>query len=255
MSIEQTVDALWAGQQRGDVFPAQWRGTLSVDEGYRVQLAILERKLARGERQAGWKAGLTADAMRELFGASEPVFGYLLQSNRLASGHAFPVSELRAPMLEHELMLALGADLSGPDATPESAAAAVASVAPAFEVVEQRGADMKADLPLALTDNVAQRAFVHGTAVALAPGFDFGAVQAEVRVNGEAKARVTGREVIDNQLRTLAWLANTLHRFGRRLQAGQVVLSGSFTKPMPIAAGDRFETVFSGIGPVAATFR
>jgi 2-keto-4-pentenoate hydratase len=255
VSIEQIIDALWLSQQRGDVFPGQWRGKLGLHEGYRVQLAILGRKVAGGERQAGWKAGLTADAMRELFGAREPVFGYLLESARLPSRHAFRLGELRTPMLEHELMLTLRADLSGPAATPEDATRALASVAPAFEIVEQRGADMKADLALAVTDNVAQRAFVHGAARALPPGFDFGQVEAEVRVNGEVKARLIGREVIDNQTRTLAWLANTLHRFGRRLEAGQVVMSGSFTKPMPIAAGDRFETVFSGVGAVSATFR
>jgi 2-keto-4-pentenoate hydratase len=254
MTTEQTVEALWAHQQRGDVFPAEWRGKLDMDEAYRVQLGILERKLGRGERQAGWKVGLTADSMREMFGGKEPVFGYLLESGSIASGHAFRFAELRSPMVENEILVTLSADLSGPDATPEGASRAIGTIAPAFEIVEMRGADMRVDLPLALTDNVAQRAFVHGAASPFSDKLDFGDVRATVRINGEVKATPLGREAIDNQLRTVAWLANALHRYGRRLQAGQRIMTGSFTKPLPVSPGDSFETEFSGIGAVRVSF-
>jgi 2-keto-4-pentenoate hydratase len=152
------------------------------------------------------------------------------------------------------LLITLASDLSGPNASADDARKAVASIAPAFEIIEMRGADMKADLPLAISDNVAQRAFVHGAPIAFTPNFDFGGVRAEVRINGELKHSSLGREAIDNQLQTLAWLANALHRFGKRLQAGQCVMTGSFTKPLPVAVGDRFETTFSGVGVVAAGF-
>jgi 2-keto-4-pentenoate hydratase len=254
MTTEQTVQALWERQQGGDVFPEAWRGKLDLAEAYRVQLGILQRRLAQGERQAGWKVGLTADAMREMFGGKEPVFGYLLESGSIASGHSFRLAELRSPMVENELLITMGQDLAGPNATAEDARRAIATVAPAFEIVELRGADMRADLPLAITDNVAQRAFVHGTPVALSPALDFGEVRAVVSVNGEVKASPLGRESIDNQLRTIAWLANALYRYDRGLQAGQRIMSGSFTKPMPISAGDTYETRFSGIGTVRATF-
>jgi 2-keto-4-pentenoate hydratase len=254
MSTEQTVQSLWEHQQRGDVFPEAWRGKLDLAEAYRVQLGILDRRLAQGERQAGWKVGLTADAMREMFGGKEPVFGYLLESGSVASGHTFRLAELRSPMVENELLVTMGQDLAGPNARPEDARRAIATVAPAFEIVEMRGADMRADLPLAITDNVAQRAFVHAAPVPLPPALDFGEVRAVVSVNGEVKATPLGREAIDNQLRTIAWLANALHRFGQRLQAGQRVMTGSFTKPMPVDAGDTYETQFSGIGSVRVTF-
>src|SRR5512134_1765169 len=221
MTTEQTVEALWAHQQRGDVFPAEWRGKLDMDEAYRMQLGILERKLARGERQAGWKVGLTADSMREMLGGKEPVFGYLLESGIIASGDAFRFAELRTPMVENEILVTLKQDLSGPNATPEAAARGIATIAPAFEIVEMRGADMRVDMALAITDNVAQRAFVHSTAIPYSGKLDFGDVRATVRINGEVKANPLGREVIDNQLRTVAWLAKALHRYGRKLQAGQ----------------------------------
>lgn len=254
MATEQTAQALYESQQRGDVFPAAWIGKLDMNEAYRVQLAIMQLKLAKGERQAGWKVGLTADSMREMFGGKEPVFGYLLESGSFASGHRFQFGELRKPAVEHEILITLKTDLSGPNATIEQAKQAVGTIAPAFEIVEMRGADMKADLPLAITDDVAQRAFVHGTPIPFSSSLDFGAVLAEVKVNGEVKAEALGRECIDNQLQTLAWLANSLHRHGRKLTAGQRIMTGSFTKPMPVAQGDRYETAFSGIGEVKVSF-
>jgi len=254
MSTEQCVEALLDSHRRGDHFPQAWRGKLDLNEGYRVQLGLLDRKVASGERQAGWKAGLTADVMREMFGGKEPVFGYLLESGEIASGHAFAFSQLRTPMVENELLVTMGKDLFGPDASLQDAARAIATIAPALEIVEMRGPDMRADMPLAITDNVAQRAFVHGAAIPFSDQLDLGAVRAEVRVNGEVKATPLGREAIDNQLQTIAWLANALHRYGRRLEAGQRIMTGSFTKPMPIAQGDSYETSFSGIGQVRASF-
>jgi len=254
MSTEQCIEALWESHQRGDFFPQAWRGKLELPEAYRVQLGLLDRKVAQGERQAGWKVGLTADAMREMFGGEEPVFGYLLESGSIGSGHAFRFAELRTPMVEHELLITLAQDLSGPDATAQDARRVVATIAPALEIVEMRGPNMREDMPLAIADNVAQRAFVHGTAIPLSSKLDLGDIRAIIRINGEVKANPLGREAIDDQLHTLAWLANALHRYGRRLQAGQCIMTGSFTKPMPIAQGDIVETTFSDIGAVTASF-
>jgi 2-keto-4-pentenoate hydratase len=254
MTTKETVQALSRSHQRGNFFPDEWKGKLDLDEGYRVQLGLLDLKLARGERQAGWKVGLTADAMRELFGGKEPVFGYLLESGDIQSGHAFVFAELRSPLVENELLITMRGDLSGPGATAETARRAIATIAPALEIVEMRGPDMRVDMPLALTDNVAQRAFVHGIAVPFDPVLDLGGIRATVTVNGSVRIAATGREVIDNQLQTLAWLANVLHRYGRRLERGQRIMTGSFTKPVPVTPGDTIETHFSGIGSVTARF-
>jgi 2-oxopent-4-enoate/cis-2-oxohex-4-enoate hydratase len=254
MTDEQIVQALWNCHQQGDFFPDAWKGKLDLEQAYRVQLGLLEMKLAHGEQQAGWKVGLTADTMREMFGGKEPVFGHLLESSSVPSGHMFEIAGLRNPMVENEILVTMGDDLSGPDATLAQARQAMASIAPAFEIVELRGADMRVDLPLAVTDNVGQYAFVHGEPIELLPDFDLGAIRAEVRVNGEVVENALGGDVMDNQVQTVAWLANTLHRYGRRLQAGQRIMSGSFTKPAPVKAGDAVETHFIGVGTVAASF-
>jgi len=254
MNPEHIVDSLWSSFQRGNFLPDEFKGKLTLDDAYPIQLGMLARKLASGESQAGWKVGLTAPQMREMFRNPEPVFGHLLESARKDSGHRFTHAALRTPAVENELLITLGKDLSGPDATPEQARAAIATVAPALEIVELGRADMRSDLALAISDNVAQLAFVHGAPVPVAAGMDFGAVQARVEIDGEVVADVAGRDVIDNQLQTLAWLANVLCRFGRSLRAGDRIMTGSFTKPLPVSAGTSVRTTFAGIGTVEARF-
>jgi 2-keto-4-pentenoate hydratase len=254
MSTEQCIQEIWESHQRGDYFPKAWRGKLDLDEAYRVQLGLLDRKIARGERQAGWKVGMMSKAMRELLGGKEPIFGYLLQSGRIQSGHAFSFTDLTSPMVEHEILITLARDLSGPNATPEQARRAIGTLAPAFEIIEMRGENVLADLPLFVIDNIGQRAFVHGEDSTPPSDLEFGNVRAEIRVNGEIVATPLGREAIDNQLQTLAWLANALHRHGRRLQAGQVIMSGTFVKPTSVARNDVFQTKFSDVGIVRASF-
>jgi 2-keto-4-pentenoate hydratase len=114
---------------------------------------------------------------------------------------------------------------------------------------------MRADMPLGVADAVAQWGYVTGTAVTPYPkDLDLGQVRVEMQKNGEVVERVTGKEVIDNQLDSIAWLANHLAEYGLALEPGQRIMSGSFTKPTPIAKGDRWESSFSGIGSVSATF-
>jgi 2-keto-4-pentenoate hydratase len=67
--------------------------------------------------------------------------------------------------------------------------------------------------------------------------------------------RATGAEVMGTPLASVAWLANRLADFGRRLDAGMRVMSGSFTRQYAVDhAGDEVEARFAPFGPVAAHF-
>src|SRR5260221_5113873 len=149
------VTSFAAARERGEYFPAGWFDRLSLDDAYRIQLALIAR---RGARRVGWKVGLTAQAIQQQFGVHEPVFGCLLADGRIESGHAFRAEELIAPGFENELCVVVARDLA-PGATFADVAAAVDRVHPAFEVIETRG-DLTNQLALALADNAQQKAFV-----------------------------------------------------------------------------------------------
>lgn len=254
MKLQETIDLLWRSTQNWASPAAALQKTLTFPEAYRAQLGVLARWQAAGEKLGGWKIGASAEGARKALGLEAPISGYLLASRHFSSGQTFTHAALRRPIIESELCFTIGKRLAGPNMTRAQVLDAVAAVAPAFEVVDMR-LDMRADMPLGIADDVAQWGYVTGTALAPYPStLDLRQVAVEMKRNGETVEHVIGKDAIDNQLDSIAWLANHLANYGMALEEGQRIMSGSFTKPMPIAKGDRWESVFSSVGSVAATF-
>jgi len=252
MNIEELTDVLWTSIQRGVHDPAALRAKLSVEQAYLVQLALLDRYLEAGEELAGWKVGLTAKAIQAQVNYHEPVFGFLLASGHRHSGQHFDFAGLIAPGFENELCLTLGRTLQGPDVTLEQARRAVSHVAPALEIIEKRCAP-PLDIPLVIADNNQQKAFVTGTEIPLGD-LDLGAATVDVTLNNVHQEQADGAEVSGTPIASVQWLANKLAGFGRKLEAGQRVMSGSFTRQYDLHAGDVVEATFEPIGIVSAAF-
>jgi 2-keto-4-pentenoate hydratase len=191
--------------------------------------------------------------MQEQVGVREPVFGWLLDSGHRRSGEDLRLSELVSPAIENELCVTLGVDLVGPGVTAERARDAIATIAPAFEVIERRG--VFSEIALSVADNIQQRAFVTGTAVAFDPDvLDLSAVELALEIDGVHQERAYGREVMGSPVNSVAWLANKLAEFGLGLSAGQRVMSGSFTRQYPISGPALVSATFAPLGTVTARF-
>ena len=254
MNVAEATKILWESFQQGMYYPEALQGQLRLEDGYQVQLGMLARWLEAGEQQAGWKIGLSAEAVRQAQGIDTPIFGYLLASGQYADGTAFQHAEIVNPAIESELCMTVGKRLQGPGVTPEQVADAMAKVAPAFEVVSLRG-NLGADLPLGVADNVAQWGYVTGVETSPYPAdLDLGEVRVEVMRNGALEMEGRGADVIDNQLQSVAWLANELAKYDRAIEAGHCIMTGSFNKPIPVAKGDRWETHFAPFGTITASF-
>lgn len=238
------IEAFWAARTRGEWFPAAWEDRLSNDQAYEVLFGLMDRRLAAGERQIGWKVGLTSKAIQQQFNVHEPVFGCILESQR--SGHVFTPDALINPGFENELCLRLGRDLAG-SITPNQARAAIDVVYPALEIIETRG-DLTRQLALALADNAQQKTVILGAPSPLPAHPE--TVEARVIINGAVAATGTGDAVLGNPLNSVVWLAAKLAEFGRFLKAGEIIMSGSFTRQFPLRAGDSIRCEFSGIGAV-----
>jgi 2-keto-4-pentenoate hydratase len=239
------IDSFWAARARGEYFPAEWFDRLTLDEAYRIQLGLIARRVAGGERQIGWKVGLTAPAIQQQFGFHEPVFGCLLEST--PSGHVFRRDDLIKPGFEPELCLRVTEPLSG-KISMETARRAVDVMFPALEIIETRG-DFVAQIAVAIADNAQQKTFVLGNPMRLGTlGLDV--VTATVQINGQTVATGSGDAVLGNPLNSVIWLAGKLAEFGRGIMAGDLIMSGSFTRQFPIAPGDRVYVEFAGVGNV-----
>jgi len=255
VSIEHVVETIWKAAQAGVYFPEELKDKLTPRQGYEAQLGILARHLAAGDAHVGWKVGLTSKATQDVVGLYEPAFGFLLRSGAKVSGAAFPTSPTIARGFENELCLTMGSTLEGPGVTLEQARASIAAVTPALEIVEIRG-DLKGDFSLALADNVFHKAFVTGQVTRPLPDHvDLSKATVDVFVNGRHSEQALGSEVLGNPAASVAWLANKLVEFGRRLEAGMQIMSGSMTRLYPAKAGDAVEACFAPFGTVTARFQ
>ena len=250
--VETSADLLWQAGTARDPVLQSLRGRLSIDAAYRVQLALLDRTVKAGEVQVGWKVGLTSAQLRSLLGHPEPVFGHLLESGRYTSGSTLDPRTLIRPAFEVELCMTMGSELRGPGVTLAQARAAIASVAPALEIIERRVGGAH-DMALNIADDVSQKAFVVGPPVPLGVR-DLAAVSASVGVNDSELAQASGSAVLGDPVASIAWLANALAPYGRHLRAGEVVMSGAFMPPTDIGQGDVVRADFGPVGVVEARF-
>ena len=219
--------------------------------GLALQLAVLDRWQQAGETLAGWKVAFTAGPSRQFHddGALRP-FGHILGDRVFPSGSEIDIRRIPRCVLEPEICLTLGASLAGADVTPEQARAAVAAVAPAFELNSVRLPGRP--LPLLMADNLAQWGIVVGAERPVAQ-LDVDAMRVTVDVGDERVAEQVAAGHLDDPWRSLAQLCTTLDHFGRRLEAGQRILTGAFSMH-EVAAPGRWTAVFQHLGPVEVTF-
>jgi 2-keto-4-pentenoate hydratase len=254
MNVDKVVDILWEHLQHGEYFPEPLKGALTLEEGYRAQLSVLARRVAAGEKQAGWKIALSGVATRQAIGIDTPAFGYLLESGHYPAGASLSLDGIVNPAIESELCITMAERLKGPGVTREHVIDALGQVAPAFELVSLRG-NLAADLPLGVADNIAQWGFVTGEAITPYPKeLDLANIRVAIMKNGQEEENVRGGDTLDDQIDSITWLANALGEYGVALEAGHHILSGAFVRPLPLSKGDAWETHFSSVGTIRATF-
>ena len=225
--------------------------------------AGLARQLERlGDRDVGgWKVGLTSGAARDGMGPGFRPFGYILKERVFRSGKQFALADFASVgadavrvSVENELCFRLGEALPG-DADRDAAIAAVDCVAPAFEIGEAR-LPPGATAAERLADNLGQYAVVVGPEVRRPwAAFDFDALVVALKRNDALVQTVAAAGHIDDHFASIAALARQLARFGRRLAAGDRVITGSYTRHRVAAAGIYCGEFGPPFAPVRVEFR
>lgn len=225
---------------------------LDIDGAYQISRAMLALRLADGERVIGKKIGVTSRAVQDMLGVHQPDFGYLTDAMR-RDGEISITRDLIQPRAEGELAFVLSRDLIGPGVTPADALAATASVHACFEVVDSRIRDWRIGIEDTVADNASSGVFVVGPPADPA-GVDFEGCEMVVTKNGRPLSRGFGRAALGSPLICVAWLANTMGRFGVPLRAGEVILSGSLVPLEPVAPGDHMHVAVAGVGETEVRF-
>ena len=227
---------------------------LTLDDAYAIQEIQIRGRLASGAVIAGYKVGLTSEAMRQQFGISEPDFGHLLSDMEYVADAPVPVSSFLQPRAEPEIALVLAKPLRGPRVTVSDVVAATGYAVPAIEIIDSRIADWRISLLDTVADNASSGGFVVGQSPVPLDRVDLSLTGCVLRHNGRIVATGAGAAVLGSPLHAAAWLANELIGRGAELTAGHVILTGSVTASVPVEAGDAVMVSFDHLGSVSALF-
>lgn len=224
------------------------------DDAYAIQDRILARKLARGARVVGYKAGLTSHAKMKQMGVTDPVFGFLVDEFVVPEGAEIKVSDLIHPKVEPEICFITRTDLKGPGCHIGAVLAASDVVLPGIEVIDSRYRDFKFDLKSVVADNTSAARFVVGGRIASARDVDLRTLGVVLEKNGQPVAMGAGAAVLGHPAAAVAMLVNHLGRRGQSLPAGSLVLSGGITEAVAVQAGDNVTLRIQNLGSVSVRF-
>jgi 2-oxo-hept-3-ene-1,7-dioate hydratase len=260
--IEAAAARLFAAEDTG-----QQCGLLSVahpemtlDDAYAVQSALVAMKKATGRNVIGWKIGLTSRAMQKALNIETPDSGVLLDDMLFETGDVVPQGRFIQPRIEAEIAFVMKHDLRGANVTRADVVAATDYVVASLEILDTR--ILRADpatgqariIVDTVSDNAANAGIVMGSERHAIDAHDLRWVGAVLKVNGVVEETGLGAGVLDDPVTGILWLVHRLAQYGEGLAAGEIVLSGSFIRPVEAPSGTVFEADFGAFGRVDLTF-
>src|SRR5580700_10894807 len=231
---------------------------MTVEDAYRVQRALVAAKIAEGRTVRARKIGLTSRAMQQAVSITEPDHGVIFDDMFFGDGGIVPFGRFIRPRVEVELAFVLGQALKGPEVTALDVLDATRWVTPALEILDARVqmSDPQTGhlrtIVDTIADNAADAGIVTGGRAIRPDACDLRRVAAVLYVN-EAIGVAAG--VLGHPANGVAWLANKLAPYDEFLPGGQVILSGSFTRPVFVNQGDVIHADFGDLGAVTCRFR
>lgn len=257
-AADTLLTAELTGRQCG-LLSLQYPG-MTIDDAYGVQAALVARKLAGGRRRIGWKIGLTSRAMQQALNIETPDSGILLDDMLFADGAAIPAGRFIQPRIEAEIAFLMRAPLRGADVTRDQVLAATDCVAPSLEILDTR--ILRADpatgrsrvITDTISDNAANAGIVLGAQRHAVDAVDLRWVGAIVSRDGVVEETGLGAGVLNDPVTGILWLVHRLAQYGLGIEAGEILLSGSFIRPVETPPGCRIEADFGSFGHVSLSF-
>ncbi|MCK6394035.1 2-oxo-hept-4-ene-1,7-dioate hydratase [Zoogloea sp.] len=240
--------------------PSLQHPDITIEDAYAVQKTWVGLKLAEGRVIKGHKIGLTSRAMQQSSQIDEPDYGTLLDDMFFHDGADIPAGRFIAPMVEVELAFVLGKRLEGTELTLLDVITATDYVIPAIEIIDARchRVDPATKRPRkvfdTISDNAANAGIVMGGRPIKPMDVDLRWVSALLYRNGVIEETGVAAGVLNHPANGIAWLARKFAPHGVALEPGQVILAGSFTRPVPARPGDTFHVDYGTLGAITCRF-
>ena len=227
---------------------------MTIEDSYAVQSLWRSRNEAAGRRLVGHKIGLTSKAMQAATGITEPDYGLIFDDMVLESGTVLDWGVYSHPRVEVELAFRLKADLTGPDCSLFDVLAATEYVVPALEILDSRIEMEGRTIVDTISDNAAMGVMVVGGRPVRPDELDLRWAGAMLYRNEGIEETGLAGGVLNNPANGVAWLANKIFPHGDTLKAGELILAGSFTRPLWVYKGDTVHADYGPLGSITCRF-
>src|SRR5437588_3091109 len=234
--------------------------SITIEDSYAIQKVWVDMKMAQGRTVKGHKIGLTSKAMQSALNIDEPDSGVLLDDMFFADGGLVPTERFIATRVEAELAFVMSKRLSGPDCTMFDVLNATDFVVPALEILDTRiqRVDPRTKATRKIFDTIADNAANAGIVLGGRPirplDADLRWIGALCFKNGQLEETGLAAGVLNHPATAVAWLANKIAPLGLALEPGQVVLAGSFLRPIETRKGDTIQADYGPHGSVSCYF-
>lgn len=227
---------------------------MTVDDAYAVQRLWAERRVEAGHRIVGRKIGLTSKVMQVATGITEPDYGVIFDDMVIESGAFVEFDRFSNVRIEVELAFVLAKPLEGPNTTVDEVLDATAHVVPALEILNSHIELQGRTIVDTISDNAAMGAIVVGGRPVKVDEVDLRWVAALLSRNETIEESGVAAAVLGHPANGVAWLANKLAQHGQSLGAGEIILAGSFTRPMWVERGDTVHADYRELGAITCRF-
>ena len=233
---------------------------IGLDDAYAIQNAIYDQKLAEGRKVIGWKIGLTSKAMQYALNIDIPDSGILFDDMLFENKGTVPAGRFIQPRIEVEIAFVMKSSLGGDSVSRDDVLAATDYVAPSIEILDTRILRQDPETGKTrlvydtISDNAANAGIVLGDEKHDPSAVDLRWVGAICSKNGEVEETGLGAGVLNDPVESVVWLARRMAQYGQKIEAGQVILAGSFIRPVECPSGSKIEADFRDFGSVAINF-
>ncbi len=234
--------------------------SMTMEDAYAIQRAWMDLKITEGRKIVGYKIGLTSRAMQAAMGIDEPDYGTLLDDMVFRDGAEIRTAEFTDPMIEVELAFVLKRDLEGENVSVEDVLEATDYVVPALELIAARSYRIDPEtgyvrkIQDTIADNAASAGIIPGRRRVTPGEVDLRRVGAMLYRNGIIEETGLAAGVLDHPAHGVSWIARRFSPHGISLRAGQILLAGSFTRPVTVAAGDSIRADYGDLGVIDCRF-
>ena len=211
---------------------------MGMDDAYAVQNAIYLAKLQQGRTVVGWKIGLTSKAMQYALNINIPDSGILFDDMIFYNGAIVPKKRFIEPRVEAEIAFIMKSSVGGANVTRQEVIEATDYVAPSLEILDTRilrvDPETKATRKIfdTISDNAANAGIVLGMKRHAVDAIDMRWVGVITSRDGEVEETGLGAGVLNDPIESVVWLARRMAKYKQSIQPGQIILSGSFIRPI-----------------------